>query len=488
MTTASPDPAPSGASPGAAARPASPTSPTAGAAAESAEGTLKSFGYDQELKRSLSLADLVIYGLVFMVPIAPFTIFGVVFNGSKGMVALTYVIGLVAMLFTALSYREMSRAFPIAGSVYAYAGRGINDKVGFLAGWAILLDYLLVPTLLYVMSAAALNSLLPAVPQWAWVVVFVLVNTVINFLGIESTARLNRLFLVAELVVLALFVGFGLAAVAQGKNGAHFSFDPLLKPGLLTPGLIFGALSIAVLSFLGFDGISTLSEEVRDSSRRIVGRATVVALCLVAVLFVVQTWVAALLVPGKTEFAGDDATNSAFYDIAQIAGGHWLKVTVAVAAALATGIANSLVAQAATSRLLFSMARDRKLPAFLAHIHPTRKTPERAILFVAVISLILGLFFTGQIDVLSSLVNFGALFSFLLLHVAVFVHFRLRNRSTRWGLHIAAPAIGFLIIGSVLWNADARAKIGGVCWLVLGVLVMLFYRRSGRGTDLKLED
>jgi amino acid transporter len=105
-----------------------------------------------------------------------------------------------------------------------------------------------------------------------------------------------------------------------------------------------------------------------------------------------------------------------------------------------------------------------------------------------VISLVLGLFFTGQIDVLSSLVNFGALFSFLLLHVAVFVHFKLRNRSTRWGLHIAAPAVGFLIIGSVLWNADARAKIGGVCWLVLGALVMLFYRRSGRGTDLKLED
>ncbi|MFC6935817.1 APC family permease [Actinomadura yumaensis] len=127
-------------------------------ASDSGEETLGSFGYAQELKRSLSLTDLVVYGLVFMVPIAPFTIFGVVFNGSKGMVALTYLIGLVAMLFTALSYREMSRAFPIAGSVYAYAGRGINDKVGFLAGWAILLDYLLIPTLLYVMSAAALTS------------------------------------------------------------------------------------------------------------------------------------------------------------------------------------------------------------------------------------------------------------------------------------------------------------------------------------------
>ncbi|MFC6882022.1 MULTISPECIES: APC family permease [Actinomadura] len=457
-------------------------------ASDSGEETLGSFGYAQELKRSLSLTDLVVYGLVFMVPIAPFTIFGVVFNGSKGMVALTYLIGLVAMLFTALSYREMSRAFPIAGSVYAYAGRGINDKVGFLAGWAILLDYLLIPTLLYVMSAAALTSLVPAVPQWAWVIVFVLVNTVVNFLGIESTARLNRLFLFGELVVLALFVGFGLAAVARGENGARFTLDPLLKPELLTPGLIFGALSIAVLSFLGFDGISTLSEEVRGGGRRLVGRATILALCLVAGLFVVQTYVAALLVPGRESFPDGDATNSAFYDIAWIAGGGWLKVTVAVAAALATGIANSLVAQAATSRLLFSMARDRKLPRFLAHVHPTRRTPERAILFVAAISLVLGLFFTGQIDLLSSLVNFGALFSFLMLHVAVFVHFRLRNRSTRWHLHILAPALGFLIIGSVLVNADTRAKIGGLAWLAVGAVVLVFYTRSGRGADLKLED
>ncbi|QXJ20368.1 APC family permease [Actinomadura graeca] len=463
-------------------------SPASGSGSDPGEATLESFGYSQELRRSLRLPDLVVYGLVIMLPIAPFTIFGAVFNESKGMVALTYLIGLVAMLFTALSYREMSRAFPIAGSVYSYAGRGINDKVGFLAGWAILLDYLLVPTLLYVMSAAALNALMPEVPQWSWVVMFVVVNTAINLLGIESTARLNRLFLLGELVVLALFVGFGAAAVARGENGARFSLDPLVNPDLLTPGLIFGALSIAVLSFLGFDAISTLSEEVKDGDRRLVGRATLVALCVVAALFVLQTWIAALLVPGRTEFTGDDATNSAFYDIAWIAGGGWLKQTTAVAAALATGIANSLVAQAATSRLLFSMARDRKLPAFLAYVHPVRRTPERAILFVAALSLALGLFFTGQISLLSQLVNFGALFAFLMLHVAVFVHFRLRNRSPRWHLHVVAPAAGLLITGSVLWNADADAKTGGLAWLGIGVLVLLFYRLSGRGTDLALED
>jgi amino acid transporter len=454
----------------------------------SSETTLRSFGYEQELKRSLSLADLMIYGLVFMVPIAPFAIFGVVFNSAKGMVPLTYVIGLVAMVFTALSYREMSRAFPIAGSVYSYAGRGINDKVGFMAGWAILLDYLLVPTLLYVVSAAALTSLVPSVPQWLWVVAFVLVNTVINYLGIESTARLNRLFLFGELIVLALFVVFGVAAIVAHKNGAHFSWNPLLKPHLVTPGLIFGALSIAVLSFLGFDGISTLSEEVKDGDRGLVGKATMLSLCAVAALFILQTYVACLLVPDQTSFADGEPTNSAFYDVARIASGAWLKTTVAVASALAAGVANSLVAQAATSRLLYSMARDRKLPSFLAHVHPTRKIPERAILFVSVLSLILGLTFVGQVDLLSSLVNFGALFSFLLLHLSVVVHSMLKNKSRRWHLHLIAPALGFLIIAYVLINADTRAKVGGIIWLLVGAALLIFYRLSGRGTELSLED
>src|SRR5436190_19684348 len=144
------------------------------------ESGLADFGYRQQLKRSLSLTDLLVYGLVFIVPIAPFAIFGVVFNAARGMVPLTYVIGLVAMVFTALSYREMSGAFPVAGSVYAYAGRGIHPAAGFLAGWAILLDYLLIPTLCYVAGAAAMAAVLPSIPQSAWVVAFVVFNTAVN--------------------------------------------------------------------------------------------------------------------------------------------------------------------------------------------------------------------------------------------------------------------------------------------------------------------
>jgi amino acid transporter len=453
---------------------------------QAAEAELNKFGYKQELQRSLGLWDLLIYGLVFMVPIAPFAIFGFVFNKSHGMVPLTYIVGLVAMLFTALSYRAMSRAFPVAGSVYTYAGRGIGESAGFAAGWAILLDYLLVPTLLYVTSAVALATVVPAVPQWVWVVGFVLFNTVVNLAGIKITAWANRAFLLGEMVILAIFVVFAVVAVAQGKGGAHWSFNPFFNSAEFSPGLIFGALSIAVLSFLGFDAISTMSEEVAGNTR-LIGRATVLSLCMVAALFVVQTYLAALLVPGKTQIADADSAG-AFYSASELAAGHWLLVVTSVTVAVAAGVANSLVAQAATSRLLFSMARDHTLPGFLAHISPHRKVPDRAVLLVAALSLFLGLVFVGQVEFLSTVVNFGALVAFLLLHVSVAVYHLMKRREHTYGMHLVVPAIGFVIIGYVLYNLDIKAKIGGLIWLGVGLVVWLVRKLMGKEVTLDLHE
>jgi amino acid transporter len=438
------------------------------------------------LRRSLSLGDLLVYGLVFIVPIAPFVIFGVVFNASRGMVPLTYVIGLVAMVFTALSYREMSSSFPVAGSVYAYVGRGLHPAAGFLAGWAILLDYLLIPSLCYVAGAAAMHSVLPHVPQALWIIGFIAFNTTINILGIETTARASKIFLVGELIVLGAFVVLGAIAVSRGINGAHWNLSPFYNPQVFQPALIFSALSVAVLSFLGFDAISTLAEETKGGSR-VVGRATMIALCLAAVLFVVQTYVAALLVPGQTEFVGEAATNDAFYTIAGLVGGNTFKLGVALSAALAAAIANALVAQAATARLLYAMARDGQLPGFLAHIHPVRRVPERAVLFVSGVSLLLGLFFVGEVGLLSSLVNFGALFSFLMLHVSVVVYFLIIRRARTFAMHLVSPVIGFVIIAFVLVNADMHAKIGGSAWLAIGVVILTGLRLAGRSTELQLE-
>jgi amino acid transporter len=462
---------------------ATPTPVTAG---QSAETELNRLGYKQELQRSLGLWDLIIYGLVFMVPIAPFAIFGFVFDASHGMVPLTYLIGLVAMVFTALSYRTMSRAFPIAGSVYSYAQRGIGDSAGFVAGWAILLDYLLVPTLLYVTGAVALATVVPAVPQSVWVIIFVVFNTVVNLAGIKITAWANRAFLFGEIVILGLFVVLAVVAIAQGKNGAHWSLTPFFNSAEFSPGLMFGALSIAVLSFLGFDAISTMSEEVAGN-KQLIGRATMLSLCLVAFLFVLQTYLASLLVPGKTQF-GEEESATAFYTVSGIAAGQWMLTVVAVTTALAAAVANSLVAQAATSRLLYSMARDRSLPKFLAHISPHRRVPDRAVLLVAALSLFLGLLFVGQVAFLSTLVNFGALVAFLLLHLSVSIYHLYKQRQHTFGMHLAVPAIGFVIIGYVLYNIDAKAKIGGLIWLAIGIAVLIVRKLLGRNVTLNLDE
>ncbi|GAA4565244.1 APC family permease [Planotetraspora kaengkrachanensis] len=463
----------------------SPSEASPSPAPPSAAG-VEQFGYKQELRRSLTFTDLLIYGLIFMVPIAPFGIFGSVFQASGGMVALVYIIGMVAMAFTALSYSEMAKAFPMAGSVYTYAGRGIAAPVGFLAGWVILLDYVLVPALLYLIASAAMASFVPAIPIWAWLIGFIVLNTVVNYLGIEMTARLNKIMLVAELIVLAIFLVIGVVALAQGK-GHGGAFTPLFDSSTFSSSLVFGAVSVAVLSFLGFDGISMLAEESRESTRRL-GRSMIAALGLAGLLFVVQTWVAALLVPNRADLiANGDPAGSAFYDTAEYAGGHWLSVLTAVATAIAWGFANSLVAQAATSRLLFAMARDKQLPSFLGKIHPRHKVPVNATFVVAAVSLGFGLYMNSRDDgltLLTQLVNFGAMTAFLALHVSVVVHYLVRQGSRDWWRHLIAPAIGFLILLYVVINASIAAQTLGFVWLAIGVVILVVSYLMGRRPTL----
>jgi amino acid transporter len=453
-----------------------------------ASADISQYGYSQELHRSLSFGDLLVYGLVFMVPIAPFGIFGSVFQGSGGMVALAYAIGMVAMMFTALSYAQMSQAFPMAGSVYTYAGRGIAPPVGFLAGWMILLDYVLVPGLLYLIAGVAMHSLVTSVPVWMWLVGFVVLNTAVNYAGIEMTAKVNKLMLVGELVVLAVFIVVGIVALAQGK-GRGFDLTPVYNPDTFSLSLVFGAVSIAVLSFLGFDGISLLAEEHKESTTAI-GRSMVAALLLAGVLFIVQTWVASLLVPHPaTLISKGDAQGTAFYDAARVASGAWLAKLTALATAIAWGFANSLVAQAATSRLLYAMARDRQLPAFLAVVHEKKGVPVNATFLTAAVSLVLGLYMASRSDgisVLSTLVNFGALTAFLVLHVSVVVHYVVRNGSRDWWRHVIAPTIGFVVLAYVVVNAQVAAQTLGFIWLGIGVALLLLLVALGRRPSLNL--
>lgn len=430
--------------------------------------SLQEFGYQEQLRRALTLKDLIIFGMIFMVPIAPYSVFGFVWDDAKGMVPLAFLLGLVGMAFTALSYAAMSRAFPLAGSVYTYAHRGLHEVAGFFAGWLILLDYILIPSLLYLVSAAALQPILPAVPGWIWLVGFIAFNAGVNLIGIQFTARVNWYMLAMELAALALFIAVGLVALYGGVGAGRLTLRPIYDPQAFSLATVAGATSIAVLSFLGFDGISTLAEENR-ASQSAVGRATLLSLLLIGVLFMLQTWIATDLARGM-QF-GSPAT--AFYEVAERAGGAWLRLITIIAVVLSSAIANAIAAQAAVSRILFAMARDGKLPAILAKVHPRYQTPYVSTLAVAGVSLVVGLIFADRIDDLARIVNFGALTGFVLLHLSVINHYFVRERSGDWLKHVLFPLAGLLIIVYVLYEMDRSAKLIGACWIAIGVIYYL---------------
>ena len=260
-------------------------------------------------------------------------------------------------------------------------------------------------------------------------------------------------------------------ALSRGVGGAHLSWSPLLQAAAPAPGAIFAALSVAALNFLGFDGIATLVEEARGGAAT-VGRATVLCLCLATVIFVALTCLASLFVLGRPSFAPGEPTDAAIYGIAERIGGPWFRFA-ASSKRLFAGTAAAAASQVATARLLFSMARDGRIPRALAHVQARRRIPDRAILLVGVVNLAVALLLAHELELLASLVNLDALFGFLMLHVAVIVHHSLRGRSRDWPRHLLVPFTGLMIIAYVLIRMATPAKIAGVGWLVIGAGMLI---------------
>ena len=428
------------------------------------------------LKRSLRYWDLVLYGLAYIAPFAPLSTLGFVWSESNGLIVTAYVLGAVCMYFTAQSYATMTETLPTAGSVYGFARHSLGAFPGFMAGWMILLDYLLIPAFVYVLIAVALGSLLPGIDRGVWIVSMVAMTTAVNWFGITVTSRANFIAVALQTVILVGFLILGVIALYAGKGNGALTLKPLYDAAHFDAGKIFSATSICIMSFLGFDAVSTLAEEVEGGDRRLVGRAIIATLVLAAVFFVTVTWVLGDLLPGIA--IKDQA--AAVYELAAWATGPWTAVVLAWAYAGIVGLSNALPMQVGVARVVFAMGRDRQLPSALARVHPRYHTPYMGMLVTAALSLAVALYMKNRLDDLASIVNFGALSGFLFLHVSVLAYFGVKRGSAAWVKHWLVPICGIVVVLAVFSGMSALAVKVGTTWLAAGLVYGLVLKAKHR--------
>lgn len=425
-------------------------------------------GYKQELKRVLRFKDILMFGIVFVNPIAPFAIYGVVNKTTSGHMALAYFIAMIAMIFTAYSYGKMVKAFPVAGSTYTYTQRAINPHVGLITGWMMFLDYILLPLQINIVAAIYASALLPSVPSWIWIVIFSMLIAVVNIYGIQLTAKVDKTVTIISFGALAIFLVFAVMALNKGMGaGTLFSWPAIYNQKTATTSGIVGGVGIAALSFLGFDAVTTLAEEAINPAKDI-GKAAIWTCLIGGTIFILQAYVGALIWPDYTTFPNVD---SAFISIIAKVGGQGLVVVCSIAFIIAL-VAGGVVAQAGASRLVYGMGRDEVIPKkIFAHLHPTYKTPVYNIAIMSIISLVGALIL--NLELASELVSFGALIGFMFVNLSVVSHYYIKNKErtgTQIISNLIAPLAGFAVCFYVWINMSSISKTVGFSWMAVGVL------------------
>jgi len=417
------------------------------------------------LRRSLSLWHLIIIGIVIVQPIAPMGIFGIVNNEAGGHVVTTILIAMVAMLFTAISYGKMARAYPTAGSAYTYVAREIHPALGYVTGWAMVMDYVLNPLVCTVLCSKLTQNILPAIPYWLLAVAFAGMFTALNLRAIQTSARINEVLAAGMMIVVVIFFAFA-ARFVWGLHvyGAAFFAQPFYNAGTFNFHGVFRGTSIAVLTYIGFDGISTLSEEAENPRRNIL-LATVLVCVITGALSSLEVY-AAQLVWGPKPFP-EKLVESAFPLVARQAGGfllfHLVNFTILIA-----NVGSGMGAQLAAARLLYGMGRSHAIPAkFFAAIESKRRIPMNNVILIGAVALI-GAFFLSY-ERGAELLNFGAFVAFMGVNLASFVRYFVRAAEKR-AIDLIIPLLGFSICFFIWLNLSWPAKVGGAGWLAAGIL------------------
>ncbi|HEH9425990.1 TPA: APC family permease [Aeromonas sobria] len=424
------------------------------------------------LKKTLKLWQVVVMGLAYLTPMAVFDTFGIVTEITEGHVPTAYLFALIGMLFTALSYGHLVRKFPSAGSAYTYAQKVFHPYVGFMVGWTSLLDYMFMPMINMLLAKIYLGALFPEVEPWTYIFGLAVVMTALNLRGIKLVANFNSLIVVMQFAIITLFIGLIAWGVHNGEGlGTLASNRPFFSEQIHISPVLMGA-SILCLSFLGFDAISTLSEETSDADR-VIPRAIVLTALIGGVLFVSTSYFLQLYFPDISRFQHPDAV---LPEIALYVGGKLFQSVVLVCTTVAV-LASGLASHAGVSRLLYVMGRDRALPArFFGYIHPKWQTPAFNVLLVGLLALSA---VSLDLEMALALINFGALVAFTFVNLAVIAHFYVklgRNKTLKDHLmYLLLPLCGAACIG-VLWlNLEPSSFELGLIWAALGA-IYLFLR------------
>jgi putrescine importer len=413
------------------------------------------------LKRSLGLWDLVFYGIILIQPTAPMPLFGVVSQVAQGHVVTTVLIAMCAMLFTAISYGRMARAYPSAGSAYTYVGREINSGLGFVTGWSLALDYILNPIICTIWCSKAAMNLVPEIPYPAWAVFFALLFTLLNLRGIRATARTNEVLVLAMCVVVAYFF---IAAVryVMHQHGVSFTL-PFYNPATFSLGRISTGTSVAVLTYIGFDGISTLSEEAHNPRRNIM-LATVLVCLITGALASLEVYAGQLIWPDFRHYPDVD---TAFSYVAGRAGGPLLFQVVNLTLLVAT-IGSGMGSQLGAARLLYGMGRDNTIPrGFFGVIESKRGVPRNNVLFVGALALAGAFAMTYELG--AELLNFGAIIGFMGVNAAAFIRYFVRGDRRSWNAGLP-PVLGFIFCLYIWKSLHPPALVAGGIWLTIGIL------------------
>jgi putrescine importer len=460
------------------------------------------------LRRTLTLSDLILYGVIVIQPVAPMSVFGVLSDRGHGHVVTAILIAMVAMLFTGISYGRMARAYPSAGSAFTYVAQEINPAVGFVTGWSMVMDYMLNPLICTVWCAGQANQFAPGVPSWIWKIFFAVVFTLLNIRGIKTSARINTaMALLMGIVVVAIFIAAA-RYIFGAPQGTVSYLTPFYDPHTFSWGNLMGCTSIAVLTYIGFDGISTLSEEAENPRRNIL-LATVFTCLLIGVLSAAEVYVAQLIWPASQPFPD---INTAY---SYVAGRAWKPLFPIVGfTLLLANFGSGFGSQTGAARLLYGMGRSNALPkSFFGKIDAKSHVPLNSVIFVGVVALlgafvleIVAGFRTYALSMTTvtwetlkrilnggeayglgaEMLNFGALIAFMGVNVAAFLRYYVRAEEKKIG-NLVPPILGFIICLGLWLNLSRPAMIVGSIWMAAGILFGAIRTKGFRANLINFE-